>query len=67
MQKAGFLTTRLICAFISSTVYGQFQVDLKDIGAAYLQKYHVGLSKDIHDDTSGDYRKLLVRLTNMGY
>lgn len=36
-----------------------------DIGQTYLKKYHKGLSRAIHDDTSGDYRKLLVRLTNL--
>lgn len=48
-------------------VVNHCEVDLKDIASAYLQKYHVGLSKAVHDDTSGDYRKLLVHLTNIGY
>lgn len=42
-----------------------FQIDLKDIAETYLEKYHVGLSRAVHEDTSGDYRKLLTRLTNL--
>ena len=35
------------------------QVDLVEIKAAFLQKYHKTLYKMIEGDTSGDYRKLL--------
>ena len=35
------------------------QVDLVEIKAAFLQRYHKTLYKMIEGDTSGDYRKLL--------
>ncbi|XP_061167857.1 annexin A4-like [Saccostrea echinata] len=38
------------------------EIDLKDIGDAYLKKYGESLPLAIKGDTSGDYGKLLVRL-----
>ncbi|KAK3090767.1 hypothetical protein FSP39_014475, partial [Pinctada imbricata] len=46
-------------------VVSHSELDLKDIGEKYLKKYGKGLSTVISNDTSGDYRKLLVRLTNI--
>lgn len=36
------------------------EVDLKDIAAAFLRKYKKQLREFVHDDCSGDYRKLLL-------
>ena len=36
------------------------QVDLVEIKAAFLERYHKTLYKMIEGDTSGDYRKLLL-------
>lgn len=36
------------------------QVDLVEIKAAFLEKYHKTLYKMIEGDTSGDYRRLLL-------
>jgi annexin A7/11 len=40
-------------------VVSRSEVDLVEIKAAFLQKYHKTLYKMIEGDTSGDYRKLL--------
>lgn len=40
------------------------QIDLKDIAAAYEKVFDRTLASDIRDDTSGDYRKLLLSLLN---
>lgn len=61
MKGAGTDDERLIQLVVSHC-----ETDLKDIATTFLQKYHVGLSRAIDDETSGDYRKLMVRLTNIG-
>ncbi|XP_033738846.1 annexin A13-like [Pecten maximus] len=45
-------------------VVDRSELDLKDIGEKYMEMYKKALPTAIADDTSGDYRKLLVRLTN---
>ncbi|XP_060565364.1 annexin A13-like [Ruditapes philippinarum] len=60
MKGAGTDDERLM-----QLVVNHGEIDLRDIAEAYLKKYHKGLSRAIQDDTSGDYRKLLVRLTNI--
>ncbi|XP_052774408.1 annexin A13-like [Mya arenaria] len=46
-------------------VVNHCEIDLKDIADTYLQRYKVGLPCAIQEDTSGDYRKMLMRLTNV--
>ena len=41
------------------------QVDLVEIKAAFLQKYHKTLYKMIQGDCSGDYKKLLLAAVGM--
>ncbi|XP_045158817.2 annexin A13-like [Mercenaria mercenaria] len=60
MKGAGTDDERLM-----QLVVNHCEVDLQDIAEKYLEKYHKGLSRAIYDDTSGDYRKLLVRLANI--
>ncbi|KAL4235541.1 Annexin A11 [Mactra antiquata] len=60
MKGAGTDDERLM-----QLVVNHCEVDLKDIAEVYLKKYKKGLSRAIQDDTSGDYRKLLTRLTNL--
>ncbi|KAG8172123.1 hypothetical protein JTE90_026620, partial [Oedothorax gibbosus] len=40
------------------------EVDLADIQEWYHLKYDVDLSEAIYADTSGDYRKILLKLLN---
>ena len=42
-----------------------FQIDLVEIKAAFLQKYHKTLYKMIQGDCSGDYKKLLLTAVGM--
>lgn len=60
MKGAGTDDERLM-----QLVVNHCEVDLQDIAQTYLKKYGKGLSRAIQDDTSGDYRKLLTRLTNL--
>ncbi|XP_069126236.1 annexin A13-like isoform X1 [Argopecten irradians] len=46
-------------------VVDRSELDLKDIAEKYMEMYKKALPTAIADDTSGDYRKLLVRLTNL--
>lgn len=41
------------------------QIDLKQIKAAFFQKYQKTLAKWIEQDTSGDYKKILIGI--VGY
>lgn len=59
MKGAGTDDERLMQLVVSHC-----EIDLQDIAQTYLKKYGKGLSRAIQDDTSGDYRKLLTRLTN---
>lgn len=43
-------------------IVSRCEIDLKDIGEAYLKKYGESLPLAIKGDTSGDYGKLLVKL-----
>lgn len=45
------------------TIY-VLQVDLADIHEWYHMKYDVDLSEAIYADTSGDYRKILLKILN---
>ncbi|GIY03145.1 annexin A7 [Caerostris darwini] len=38
------------------------EIDLEDIKEAYLQLYNKDLAEDVAEDTSGDYRKALLRI-----
>ncbi|KAK3576860.1 hypothetical protein CHS0354_012915 [Potamilus streckersoni] len=57
MKGAGTDDERLMQLIVSHS-----EIDLKDIAKEYLKKYGWELTKDIADDTSGDYEKLLIRL-----
>ncbi|XP_060081132.1 annexin A13-like [Ylistrum balloti] len=45
-------------------VVDRSEIDLKDIGDKYMEMYKTALPTAVADDTSGDYRNLLVSLTN---
>lgn len=38
------------------------EIDLEDVKEAYLELYQKDLAQDVADDTSGDYRKALLRI-----
>lgn len=44
-----------------------FQIDLVEIKASFLQKYHKTLYKMIQGDCSGDYKKLLLTAVGMNW
>ncbi|XP_077468833.1 annexin A11-like isoform X2 [Stigmatopora argus] len=57
MQGLGTKDTTLIRVMVSRS-----EVDMLDIRQEYLKMYHKSLAKDIKGDTSGDYKKLLLKL-----
>ena len=44
------------------TFFACLQIDLRRIKAAFFVKYEKGLATWVEEDTSGDYKKLLVAL-----
>ena len=54
-----------VCIVWSNLVL--FQIDLVEIKAAFLQKYHKTLYKMIQGDCSGDYKKLLLTAVGMNW
>lgn len=57
MKGAGTKDTTLIRIMVSRS-----EIDMLDIRQAYLQSYGKSLYTDISGDTSGDYKKLLLKL-----
>ncbi|KAJ8406756.1 hypothetical protein AAFF_G00296720 [Aldrovandia affinis] len=61
MQGAGTKDRTLVRVMVS-----RCEVDLLDIRQAYVQKYGKSLYTHISGDTSGDYKKLLLKLSGPG-
>lgn len=59
VQGAGTDDERLIQLVVSHC-----EVDLKDVSSKFMELYKKSLSLAIEEDTSGDYRKLLLRLVS---
>ncbi|KAM7385517.1 hypothetical protein PAMP_001599 [Pampus punctatissimus] len=57
MKGAGTKDTTLIRIMVSRS-----EVDMLDIRQEYVKNYHKSLYTDISGDTSGDYKKLLLKL-----
>jgi len=47
---------------LSRIIVSRCELDLGDIKLAFLQKYSKPLSQWIEDDTSGDYKKILIKI-----
>ncbi|XP_067679016.1 annexin A5-like isoform X1 [Haliotis asinina] len=47
-------------------VVSHSEVDLQDVAEVYEKEYKSSLAQHIREDTSGDYRKLLLQLTQSG-
>ena len=45
-----------------ANIFSSIQIDLLRIKAAFFVKYEKGLATWVEEDTSGDYKKLMVAL-----
>jgi predicted transcriptional regulator len=59
MEGAGTKDKQLIRIIVS-----RWEIDLREIKAAYYRLYHRDMVADIRDETSGDYKKILTEICN---